>query len=78
MGQAENEAKCQERGVGFEESGDERIVGFVGVKRGGTEQEEDAVVRLLRSVSGTEGLNEVQDRGWVGSVVCAEGELLVM
>jgi hypothetical protein len=31
------------------------------------------VVRLFRSASGAEGLNEVQDRGRVGSVVCAKG-----
>jgi hypothetical protein len=35
MGEAEKEAKCQQRRVGFEESGDESIVGLVGVKRGG-------------------------------------------
>jgi hypothetical protein len=35
MEKAENEAKSQERGVGFEESGDEKFVGFVGIKRGG-------------------------------------------
>lgn len=35
MGEAEKEAKRQDRRVGFEESRDESIVGLIGVKRGG-------------------------------------------